>query len=50
MRTFFKVALPPDSSFFYEHFAHMRGKEGGDARGDATSVLRIAGATFKIVF
>ena len=36
MRTFFKVALPPDSPFFYEYFAHIRGNEGGDARGDAT--------------
>ena len=36
MRAFLEVAIPPDSSFFYEYFAHMRGNEGGDARGDAT--------------
>ena len=44
------MALPPDSSFFHENFTHIRGNEGGDARGDATvlNVLRITNATFKI--
>ena len=44
VRTFLKVVLPPDSSFSYEYFVHIRGNKGGGARGDATICEEVWGS------